>query len=286
MKKSKKISHNNRAVFTVVFVLFFLYAAGLLIPFLYGFNISLMENGRAFMRDPVGFPIPPHFSNYAESFKTLKIGETNFILMILNSLWYAGGSTFCTLAASTLVAYVVSKYKFKGRNFIYGLTLVVLMIPIYGSLPAQYRLYTRVGMVDSPLILLSAFSGFGIYFIYIHAFFKSISWSYAEAAFIDGAGNFRVFFSVMLPLLLPSLSALAIMNFVSVWNDYAGPIIWLPNMPTIASGLYTYEFNMRYTANLPVYFAGVIISIIPALALFIVFQNTIMSNVYAGGLKG
>ena len=250
MKKSKKISHNNRAVFTVVFVLFFLYAAGLLIPFLYGFNISLMENGRAFMRNPVGFPIPPHFSNYAESFKTLKIGETNFILMILNSLWYAGGSTFCTLAASTLVAYVVSKYKFKGRNFIYGLTLVVLMIPIYGSLPAQYRLYTRVGMVDSPLILLSAFSGFGIYFIYIHAFFKSISWSYAEAAFIDG------------------------------------PIIWLPNMPTIASGLYTYEFNMRYTANQPVYFAGVIISIIPALALFIVFQNTIMSNVYAGGLKG
>ena len=87
-------------------------------------------------------------------------------------------------------------------------------------------------------------------------------------------------------MVLPSLTALFVMNFVTVWNDYQGPVIWLPNMPTLASGLYTYEFNMRYTANQPVYFAGVLISIIPVLAIFVIFQNTIMQNVYTGGLKG
>lgn len=285
-KAFNKNSTGKTIVFAIVFALFVLYAAGLLIPFLYGFNISLKENGRAWMRDPVSVSFPMYFSNYIEAFKSLKLGNTNFFMMIFNSIWYAGGSTLFTLIASTCTAYVVSKYNFKGRSVIYVGALIVMMIPIYGSLPAQYRLYSNLNLIDSPLILITAFGGFGTYFIYIHAFFKGLSWSFAEAAFIDGAGNFKVFISIMVPMLLPSISALAIMNFVGVWNDYAGPILWLPNMPPLASGLYTYEFDMRYTANQPVYFAGVILSIIPAVTIFAVFQNTIMSNVYTGGLKG
>lgn len=286
LRSLSRHTKTEKVVYMIVFVVFLLYAIGLLIPFAYGFNISLKENGRAFMRDPVSVTYPFYFRNYLEAFKSLRIGNVNFFMMTLNSVWYAAGGTFMSLAASTCVAYVVSKYKFRGNAFFYGLAIVVIMIPIYGALPAQYKLYTQLNFIDSPLIVLASFSGFGTYFIYIYAFFKSISWSYAEAAFIDGAGNLRVFLSVMLPMLLPSLSALAVMNFVGVWNDYASPIIWLPNMPTLASGLYTYEFNMRYEANQPIYFAGVFISLIPALTLFIVFQNTIMSKVYMGGLKG
>lgn len=286
LRSLSRHTKTEKVVYMIVFVVFLLYAIGLLIPFAYGFNISLKENGRAFMRDPVSVTYPFYFRNYLEAFESLRIGNVNFFMMTLNSVWYAAGGTFMSLAASTCVAYVVSKYKFRGNAFIYGLAIVVIMIPIYGALPAQYKLYTQLNFIDSPLIVLASFSGFGTYFIYIYAFFKSISWSYAEAAFIDGAGNLKVFLSIMLPMLLPSLSALAVMNFVGVWNDYASPIIWLPNMPTLASGLYTYEFNMRYEANQPIYFAGVFISLIPALTLFIVFQNTIMSKVYMGGLKG
>ena len=286
LKLFKRQSKTETAVYAIVFAVFLLYAVGLLVPFVYGFNISLKENGRAFMRDPVSITFPFYFQNYLKAFNALRIGNIDFFMMTLNSVWYAAGGTFMSLAASTCVAYVVSKYKFRGNTFIYGLAIVVIMIPIYGALPAQYKLYTQLNFIDSPLIVLASFSGFGTYFIYIYAFFKSISWSYAEAAFIDGAGNLKVFFSIMLPMLLPSLSALAVMNFVGVWNDYSGPIIWLPNMPTLASGLYTYEFNMRYEANQPIYFAGVFISLIPVMTLFIVFQNTIMSKVYMGGLKG
>lgn len=186
-----------------------------------------------------------------------------------------------------MAAYVVCKYRFRGREFIYSMVIVIMMIPVYGSLPAQYRLYSRLGMVDSPLILLAYCSGFGMNFLVIYSFFKGISWSYAEAAFIDGAGNSKVFFSIMLPMALPAVSAMGIMGFVGMWNDYLTPILYMSRtFPTLASGIYLYEKKIAYTANQPVYFAGVILSLLPVMAIFLAFQNKIMSNIYAGGLKG
>lgn len=286
---SKAFRYNSKSktiVFAIVFALFVLYAAVLLYPFVYAINIAVKENGRAFMRDPISVTLPFHFGNFIKAFKSLEVANTGFFGMTINSLWYAAGSTLGVLAASTCTAYVIAKYKFRGRGFIYSAAIVVMMIPLYGSMPAQYRLYSQLHIIDSPLILITTLSGFGSYFIYIHAFFKGLSWTYAEAAFIDGAGNLKVFFKIMVPMLLPSLSALAVMNFVGVWNDYSGPIVWLPNLPNLASGLYRYELNMQYTANQPVYFAGVFISLIPVITIFALFQNTIMTHVYTGGLKG
>ena len=292
MKEKKKRSLKakspmEKAVFAIVFVLFLVYAILLLLPFAYGFTIALKENGRAFMSEPVKITTPFYFVNFIKAFESIAINEdNNFVTMIFHSIWYSAGMSFMSIFSCTCVAYVVSKYKFRGREFIYATAIVVMMIPIYGSLPAQYKLYTKLNLIDSPLLLITAYGGFGANFIYIHSFFKSLSWSYAEAAFIDGAGNFKVFFTIMVPMLLPSISALTIMAFVGFWNDYASPLLWLPNMVPLATGLYTYEFNMQYQANQPLYFAGVFLSLIPVLTLFIVFQNTIMSSVYSGGLKG
>ena len=113
-----------------------------------------------------------------------------------------------------------------------------------------------------------------------------MSWNYAEAAFIDGASHYSVFFKIMQPMAMPSVTAIAIMSFVGLWNDYSAPLLFMPNLPTLASGLVLYEKETQYMANQPIYFAGAIISIIPVVTIFIVFQNTIMQNVYAGGLKG
>lgn len=285
----KAFNQHNRVktiVFALVFVLFVLYALGLLYPFFYALVIALKKNGRAFMNEPVKVTFPLYFSNFIEAFGSLKLENATFWDMTFNSLWYAAGSTLCLIIASTCVAYVTAKYKFPGRSLIHAVAIFTMMIPIYGALPAQYRLYTKLGMIDSPLYLIATFSGFGMYFIYIYSFFKNLSWSYAEAAFIDGAGNFRAFISIMVPMLLPSITALSVMNFVTVWNDYMNPILFFYNMPTLASGLYEFEQISRYTANQPIYFAGALISLIPVLTIFVIFQNTIMSNVYTGGLKG
>ena len=90
----------------------------------------------------------------------------------------------------------------------------------------------------------------------------------------------------MLPMALPSITAVAIMAVVGAWNDYETPLIFLKTMPTLASGLYEYEEKMQYMGTMPIYYAGMILTMIPILVIFGVFQNTIMSNVYAGGLKG
>ena len=288
MKKGKRFSGRSKIVFVIVFVTFVIYAVLLMYPYAYSLQVSLMENGRAFMRDRLHLPWPPHIKNYYLAITELvdESSGANFLMMTLNSLWYALGTSSLGLIASTCTAYAICKYKFIGRNFIYNAVIVIMMIPIFGSLPAQYKLFNALNITNSPLYLITSFGGLGGTFIYIYAFFKSISWSYAEAAFIDGAGHMRVFTTIMVPMLMPSLSALFIIGFIGGWNDYMGPMLWLSDMPTLALGLWEYEAKIMYTANQPVYFAGVVISMLPILVIFGLFQNTIMDNVYAGGLKG
>jgi len=275
-----------RPAYIIVFILLLIISIAMLIPYLYGFNISLMKNGRAFMNDTTHIPVPPYFINYVKAFEELTLSDNTFLMMTFNSLWYAAGSAVCEILSSTLAAYIICKYKFRGRNFLYSMAIIIMMIPIYGNLPAKFKLFSDMKLVNSPLILISMLSGFGGMFIYIYAFFKSVSWAYAESAFIDGATHLQVFLLIMFPMVFPSVTAMAVISFINYWNDYMGPLMFLSNLPTLSSGLILYERKIQYTANQPVYFAGVMLSLIPILAIFALLQNTIMNNVYVGGLKG
>jgi ABC-type glycerol-3-phosphate transport system permease component len=120
----------------------------------------------------------------------------------------------------------------------------------------------------------------------MYAFFKSIDWSYAESSFIDGGGHFVTFWLVMFPLAKGPVIALFILSLIGVWNDYLTPMLYLPKMPTVATGIYFYKEQMNYESNIPVYFAGVIMSMLPAVIIFAAFSRSIMNNVIIGGLKG
>ncbi|MCL2751265.1 MAG: ABC transporter permease subunit, partial [Firmicutes bacterium] len=110
--------------------------------------------------------------------------------------------------------------------------------------------------------------------------------SYAEAVYVDGGGEYTVLFRIMLPVALPPMSALFIMACIGAWNDYMTVILYLPSYPTIASGLYEIQYLFERDARLPLYFAALIISIIPVLTLFALFSGKIMKNMTVGGLKG
>ncbi len=281
MNKSK----SRQIIFGTVIVLFTLYSLLLLYPFYYCINASLMDGARTFMRNQVAFANPVKFSNYVKAFQELEVSGADFFTMTFNSIWYAiGGETISTMF-SAMTTYVVCKYKFKGRDFIYSLVIMLMMIPIYGALPARYRLYSQLGMVDSPLILIASTGGRGN-FLVMYAFYKGISWEYAEAAYLDGATDWQIFTKIMFPMAWPAISVLYVKGLIGEWNDYSGPILWLPSFPTLSSGLFVYEKKIAYQANHPVYFAGVLISTIPVLTLFLIFQNTIMEKVHMGGLKG
>ena len=225
--KLGKSGSRQKAVFAVVFVIFLLYAIFLLYPFFFCFNASLMDGGRTFMRNQIAFPNPVKLGNYIKAFSELEVNETNFFGMLINSVWFSFGTAFLPIFFASMASYVVCKYHFPGRNFLYSLVIVTMMIPIYGALPAQYRLFDDLGMVDSPLILLYYCSGFGTNFLIIYSFFKGISWSYAEAAFLDGANEFQVFFKIMFPMAMPAVSAIFIIAFTGGWNDYLTPILYM-----------------------------------------------------------
>ena len=286
----------TKVLFGVVFVIFLIYAISLILPF--GFLIinSLKEpseyinalmNGDIFV-----MPQNPKFDNYLKVFKEMKIPNTigdeiNFLSMTFNSVWFTVVTVFGGLTASTLVAYCLAKYKFKIRGLLYGIAIVTMTIPIVGSTGAMFKLAYDLNIYNTPLYpILTSFGGFGFNFLIMYGFFSNISWSYAEAVFIDGGRHFTAFFRIMLPQVLPAMLTLAIMGFIGAWNDYTTPLMYLPDYPTIASGVYEIQIHLKRGGNYPQYFAALVISIVPVIIIFMIFSDTIMQNFTVGGLKG
>lgn len=284
-KKAYK-SKNRTLVFTVTFILFLFYAITLIYPFVWMF-ISSLKTGDEFMNNsPFSLPAALKFSNYLEAMKSLQINDVSFFTMVFNSLWQTIISTAINIVVTCMTAYTISKYRFFGRGFVYGIAIVVMILPVVGSLPASYKLRIDLGIYDTPWQLITATGGFGFNFLILYGFFNNVSWSYAEAAFVDGASDDLIFWRIMLPQAAPAILTLSILSFIGGWNDYMGPILYYPSYPTLASGLYLYELITKRTGNYPIYFAGALISIIPILIIFIAFQDTIVTSVSAGGLKG
>lgn len=290
-RRQKSVSRT--IVYSTAFLLFALYTVLVLYFFVYGILISLKADQTQFLDDVLNcslfsWPSPLNFGNYIQAFTewTNIDGKNSFLMMLWNSVWRTTSSAFLTWFTTALVCYVLVHYKSKFTNFLYAIGLLISMLPLYGGQGAQYRLYSQLGLINSPAITLVSITLFGTYFFYMYAFWKGISHSYAEAASIDGANHYQILFRIMLPQVLPSIIALFVMQFISAWNDYESTAAYMTDYPNLAYGTYAYSEIASYQGNVPAYFAGVILTLIPVLILFIAFQNTIMEKVYFGGLKG
>lgn len=276
----------------ILFVVFALYAAFILFFFLFAFLIAVKENQNAFLDDQIAkrlFCWPEHFTfrNFAEVFPVWeRIIGVSYAEMTFNSVWISVLGPLINSFCTATVTYVLVFYKMKYTKWLYKLGLFLAILPIYGSSGASYKLLSDIGMIDTPLMLLTNVTLFGANFFYFYAFYKSISWQYAEAAFIDGAGHWQVYLKIMLPMLIPSATALYVMNVIGTWNDYSSNLLYFSSFPILSYGAYAFGETAKYTSNEPSFFAGVLISIIPILVLFGCFQNTIMEKVHIGGLKG
>lgn len=281
---------SQKVVFSAVFVLFAIYALSMIIPFCILILYSL-ENNIAYeinLGQPFRFPDKLVFDNYIYAFSELEYRGTGFFGMVFNSVWYTAIATVGPLLANTCVGYAVSKYKFKLRNVYYGVLIFCMTVPIIGTTGATMQLYSDLRLYNTgPLLQLFTHLGAGgIGFLVIYAFFKNISWEYAEAALIDGAGHFTVFFRIMVPMAIPAMGALALINGIAAWNAYQDVLLYNPDWPTLASGLYGLSRTLPRLGNTPAYYAALVISLIPILIIFCLFSDKIMKNFSVGGLKG
>ena len=280
-----KTKKDYLAVKIIVFTIFVLYTLTLVLAMVWAILASLKGN-LEYKQGGSIFPKEWLFSNYVDAFKQVSANGKNMFVMLWNSIWYSFGGAALGVITSTVTAYVVAKYKFPGRSLIYGIALVTMMIPIVGSFPSQYLVYSALRILDSPLLLITKAAGFGFNFVVLYAFFKTLSWTYAEAGFIDGASHMRVFLKIMLPQALPVMGSLFIVSVVQLWNNYMEPILFLQSFPTLSSGLYIFQLEMSRDFNYPLLFAGLIVSVIPVIIIFVCFQNTMMESMSVGGIKG
>ena len=266
----------------IVFVLFTVYALSLVYALGWALITSFKDQFE-YQNNRNGFPEVWRFGNYITAFKSVSANEHGMIEMFINSIWYAGGGALLGVLVSSVVAYVVAKYRFPGRNLLYSVALFTMMLPIVGAMPSQYKVYTTLGIINTPLMLLAQAGGFGFNFVILFSYFKSLPWSYAEAGFIDGAGHLTVFLKIMLPQAVTVMGALLIVAGIGLWNDYMSPILFLRDFPTLSAGLYVYQMETTRNLNIPILFAGLLASMIPVIVIFICFQNTMMDMTIAGG---
>ena len=284
----KKKLRNTNISRIIVFILMAMYAATMIAAIIWLIFASLKEHSELMLpdRNPNGFPNAFLITNYIDAFRYMGDGSTSFFQMFFNSIWFSVGSAVLSAMVSAIVGYIFSKYSFKGKRVIYVLFMIAMLLPMYGKFPAMNRLTNNISIYDSPFYIVVGAAGYGNIMLIFMAGFDSLSWDYAEAAEIDGANDYYIFFRIMFPLIRPVLVSLILVGIIGAWNNYMSPIIYLPSLPTLSSGLYKFKDRMRYSYQMPAYYAGVVMSFIPTLALFIVFRKTIMENVAMGGLKG
>ena len=223
--------------------------------------------------------------NYTKAFTYKVGGHTPMPKMILNSLIYVGGVVLLSITIPAISGYITAKYDFKIKKLITSIVIITLVVPTIGSVTMTYRLMESLHLLNTfqGVFLMSA-GGFGFSFLLFRNFFSAIPWEYAEAAFIDGAGDFKVFITIMFPQATPILLSLGVMNFIGCWNDYYTPYLFLNDYPTVAYGLAA--ITSKYEASVPVVFAALSFSTIVMLVLYMMFSKTIMESMSAGGLKG
>ena len=277
-------------LFGVVFVIFALYALTMILSFgiLVMYSLESKIAYEIKLGKPFSFPKKLVIDNYKFAFDGLQYRGTTFVGLVFNSLWYTAIATLCPLFANACVAYAVAKYKFKLRNLYYGVIIFAMTIPIMGTTGAFMQLLSDLGLYNRGALLniCTSFVPGGMSFLVLYAFFRNVSWEYAEAVLVDGGGHFVIFFRIMLPMAVPAVGALALVNGISAWNSYLDVLLYNPDWPTIASGLYGLSRTLPRLGNTPAYYAALVISIIPLLVVFITFSDKVMANFTVGGLKG
>lgn len=279
-----KMEKSHAKILIPVCIIFLIYSISLIFPLLWVTFNSIKDKAEFFF-NPWAFPIKIMFSNYLVIFEKFNIGE-----MFFNSIVLCLVTPFISIFVTCCAAYAVSKFNFRGRNLIYFIAIMVMFIPTTGSLAVTYKLMFDIKLFDTLLgMALLSSGGFGFNFLLMYGVFKNISWSYAEAAYVDGAGNWRIFLQIIIPHALPTITAIWVLGIIGTWNDYTGPLMFYPSHQTIATGLKFLSDNItvgEYVNDYPKLFAAIFITTLPILILFISCQKQIISLNMGGGLKG
>lgn len=265
----------------LVYALLLLTVLFMLVPYIWMLSSSLKLNKDVFSFPMQWIPSDPRWENFKDIWTRIPLGR-----FIYNTAKLSVIVTILQLLTSSFAAYAFSKLHFRGKNVLFLGYIATIAIPWQAYMVPQFILMRYLGLNNTHLaiILLQAFSAFGVFLM--RQFYQGVPDELCEAARIDGLSEYGIWGRIMLPLSKPALSTLTIFTFVSTWNDFLGPMIYLTKteLKTIQIGLRM--FISQYSAEYGLIMAASVVSIIPVLIVFLSLQKYFVQGVAASGIKG
>lgn len=281
MKKSSRVISINR---TAGQAAMFLAAIVMLVPIVWMFSTSLKPESTILDANPRWIPDPFTLEHFQRLFTQAQ--DFPVLRWLANSVFVASMVTLLVLIVTSTAAYAFSRLKFPGREVLFIIVIATMMIPSQVNLIPVFLIVQKLHWFDSYLgLIVPGIAGaFGVFLL--RQFFLTIPVELEEAAFVDGAGLFTIYWSIILPLAKPALATLAIFTFIGAWNDFVWPMIVTSDisMRTLPVGIMI--FQGRYTTEYGATMATAAICSVPTISAFLFFQKRITEGIAMTGLKG
>jgi multiple sugar transport system permease protein len=281
--RSFKYIFTNGSRQAIVYILLIVLGSAILLPFLWTVSSSLKPYGAGVKFPPEFIPKAFIWENYPKVFQTIP-----FLNFFKNSVFVTTMAVIGELLSASMVAYSFARLRFPGRNILFYIVLATMMIPFPVIMVPTFIIFKKFGWVGTylPLIVPPFFApAFSIFLL--RQFFLTINPELDEAAKVDGANEFTIYWRLILPLSKPALATIAIFSFMANWNDFLGPLIYLNNsdMYTLALGI-NYLRSFRGGGDLSLQMAASVMFMAPCIILYFIAQRNIVQGIVTTGLKG
>ena len=246
---------------------------------------SSLKSDQEIFFEPWALPGTLQWNNFERAWVAAYIGQ-----YFVNSLKVVIPSLVLTLSLSAMTAYILARFRFPGNRALFYMFMAGMLFPIFLALVPLFFLAKELRLLNSFLGLILVYTAYSLPFtiFFLTGFFKTLPSELHEAALIDGANEYQVFFRVMLPLAQPGLVAMAIFNFLGMWNQYILPLVLISERDNyvLPQGLSFLLHQQYYKSDWSALFAALTIIMAPTLAVYVVFQSQIQKGVTVGALKG
>lgn len=282
-KLTRAVVSSDRRFAALSHGLLILWSVIVIVPMLWVL-VSSFKSTSEILSSP--FTLPDHWriENYEHAWTDANIGK-----YFLNSVIVVVSALFLVMLLGAMCAYILARFEFPGRKLIYYVMLAGLTFPVFLAIVPLFFQLQNFGLLNTRPGLILTYVAFALPFtvFFLYAFFRSLPHDVYEAALIDGAGDWRAFFQVMLPMASPGMAAVAIFNFLGLWNQFLLPVALNTNQDkwVLTQGMSAYASSQVYDIDYGALFAAIVVTVVPVLIVYIIFQRRIAGSVSQGTFR-
>ncbi|MGD1821159.1 MAG: carbohydrate ABC transporter permease [Pleomorphochaeta sp.] len=285
MSKKLSIDRKNQMKLIPSYIIIIAWVLFTFITIGWVFFASLSTSSEIFSDHMFSFQSGFHFENYVKAWQTQKVS-----IFFMNSLMYTVISCTAIVLIASPAAYVLSRFKFKGNALSQNLFASALGIPAIMIIMPLFSIVSYLKLTNNRWMLMFLYISMNVPFtlFFLLSFFRTLSSTYEEAAYIDGCSPMGTYWRIMFPLVQPGIITVTIFNFITIWNEYFMSLIFAnkTKVRPVAVGLYNMIQSMRYTGDWGGMFASVVIVFLPTFILYLFLSDRIIQSVTAGAIKG